>query len=286
MIPSHPLRAYNYILNKSSLHLFFQKYIQRSYPRFIFENLRNKLRNLKRGKPTDFFLSVLIETCSICNRKCWYCPNTKFKRPTKLMPEELFYKIIDDLAKVNYSGVVAPHFFNEPLADNRLPTFIRYIRKKLPKSRIILYTNGDLLTIEKFKELIKDGVNIFEVTEHDEKPSEIILKLFSFLKKNPSFKKYLNYRKNLYLENRAGLIDIKQKQKPRCTSSLYNITINYEGKMVLCCQDYFGEVVLGDVKKENLIQIWNKPFYKKIRENNKKGIFNLELCKKCISCNN
>ena len=62
-------------------------------------------------------------------------------------------------------------FIRKPGDDKRLPEFVKYIRTKLPKSSIRVYTNGDFLTIEKYLKLKYAGVDIFEITQHSETPS-------------------------------------------------------------------------------------------------------------------
>src|SRR6185369_4543838 len=93
--------------------------------------------------------NVFIETTSICNLRCPYCPNSTVGRDQEFMEEATFYRIIDSLKEYdgNYTGLIAPHFYGEPLIDNRLETFVSYIRKVHPHSNIIIYTNGELLSI-------------------------------------------------------------------------------------------------------------------------------------------
>ena len=50
----------------------------------------------------------------------------------ELMDEKLYYKIIDELAELNYRGRVSPYLMNESLLDSRLEKFITYTREKLP----------------------------------------------------------------------------------------------------------------------------------------------------------
>ena len=52
---------------------------------------------------------VLIETRSKCNGTCAFCPASALtdERSDELMSLEVFNKIIDDLAKINYSNRVS-----------------------------------------------------------------------------------------------------------------------------------------------------------------------------------
>ena len=70
--------------------------------------------------------------------------------------EDLFLKIIDELSEIGFSGEIHPHLYNEPLLDERLGRFVKYIKKKLPESEVIVFSNGIYLTIEKM-----EGVCLF-----------------------------------------------------------------------------------------------------------------------------
>lgn len=245
----------------------------------------NKILNYKNCKISNFFNIVEIETITKCNRKCTYCPNYNYDRGNHLMDEKLFKKIIDDLSEIKYKGRIRPHFYGESLLDKRLPYLMEYTRKKLPHSRIEIFTNGDLLTTDLFNKLINAGVNYFKITQHGELMSKKISELFGYIKKNPNFKKkigYENFNSGTILVNRGGLISYKNTKKfKRCKRQLFSVVIDYRGNLILCCNDYLSSVIFGNLKKENLIYIWNKPSYKKIRENIKKGKLELDICKKC-----
>ena len=53
-----------------------------------------------------FVDQVEIENHNFCNRICWFCPNSYIDRRSRLrlMTEELFTKILSDLAEIDYDG--------------------------------------------------------------------------------------------------------------------------------------------------------------------------------------
>lgn len=74
--------------------------------------------------------SIEIETINRCNNDCSFCPvnrNDDIRTP-KIMKEELFYKIIDDLCNIKYTGVISLFSNNEPLLDTRLLKFLKYAK--------------------------------------------------------------------------------------------------------------------------------------------------------------
>lgn len=102
------------------------------------------------------FSSVELEVINRCNGECPFCPVNRHEDPRKLkkMDTELFEKIINELSELDYSGRLALHSNNEPFLDARIIDFARYAHEKLPHAFIYMFTNGTLLTLEKFLAII------------------------------------------------------------------------------------------------------------------------------------
>lgn len=228
------------------------------------------------------FKYVELETTSVCNRKCQYCPNSKYSRGNHLMKESLYKRIIDQLSEINFTGAIFIAFYSEPLLDKRLPRLMKYTRKKLPYCMIKIFTNGDYLTKNLFRKLIGAGVNEFLVTRH----GSPLTKDLKYLVKHPFSRDKIYYRISLplrYRYNRGGLVKIPYGKKiEKCLRPSENLTIDYAGNVVLCCNDYFSTVKFGNLKRSHIIDIWKKKNYKVIRKETKRGIFNLPVCQKCM----
>jgi len=82
------------------------------------------------------------------------------------------------------------------------------------------------------------------------------------------------------LRSRGGLIEIKGKKKTRCDLTL--LVVDYKGDVLLCCDDYFGKYSFGNVNDKNIMDIWNSKNFKSMRKKLRKGIFELDICKKCV----
>jgi len=100
--------------------------------------------------------AIEIETINKCNSTCSFCPVNRFAdtRPLARMPEELFRKIIDDLASHRYSGLLALYSNNEPFLDKRIFDFAAYARRVLPQATISIFTNGSALDIAKVERIL------------------------------------------------------------------------------------------------------------------------------------
>lgn len=223
---------------------------------------------------------VEIETTTLCTRKCGYCPNSFMTRPPGLMAEETFYKVIDDLKSMGFKGRLSPHFYGEPLSDARLEKFIRYTKKSLPQCTVKLFTNGDLLTFERFESLRDSGVDIVRISNHDRILNETVSRLKA---RYPQMIEVIDYYSDYIssktlIFNRGGLLDTGKKMSRTCHFVNF-VTIDYRGNMVLCCNDYTSSVVLGNVHKETVKTIWNRHSFRRACIMN--GLWLYPICKKC-----
>lgn len=95
---------------------------------------------------------------------------------------------------------------------------------------------------------------------------------------------------NVKLDNKDKdmLIKLKEeesvvKQHPKCCPEVYDkLSINWDGSVSACCGDYDDKMIIGNVKDNTLLEIWNSSemnkYRKIISENNYDA---LELCKTC-----
>jgi len=230
---------------------------------------------------------IQIETLTACNRRCHYCPNSKFDRGllknSKRLKTELFKKIINELAiPRSWGGDIQPHFYGEPLMDDRMTGLVNYTKKKLPTCSISIFTNGDFLTLNLYKELVNVGVSRFVITKHSAQEASNIKKILRFRRLHGNDNIVMQYRKLDVISNRGGLVKVKNPVKlNRCTWVPSTVIIDYDGNVLPCCDDYLGTVKLGNIKNEQLMDIWRKPYYKKLRKDLRRGNFTLDLCKKC-----
>ena len=256
------------------------------YRNIVYENgykIYSEIANSIKYKDKYFFHSVSLEISTYCNRKCHYCPNKDYETPKNFMSWDIFKSAIAQLKDIKYTGIFQYHLFNEPLFDERLTDFVRYTSTHLPKVTRVLISNGDLLNIEKAKELSEAGIDKFVVTVHDSNPERNLERLKpvkEFLKE----KMRLQTSNELYLTNRGGLIDIedeKRKADYKKCPYIRTLTIGYNGDVILCCHDYFRKYVMGNVMEKSILEIWNS--YHNLRKqllkyNNPE----LPICKICL----
>ncbi len=199
------------------------------------------------------------------------------------MEPDLFRKVIDELSGLKWVGQIHPDFYNEPLLDQRLEGFIEYARAKLPGCVISIATNGDFLTIERYDKLVRAGVRSFAVSLHQKEELATIAELKKYRQEHGNEGVQLIYNSLEYIGSRGGLIKLDgEAGRPKnCMFPLSLIYINCNGDVIFCCEDYLNTVKLGNIKNERLLDIWNKPYYRKLRNDLRKGVFKEAVCQAC-----
>ena len=216
------------------------------------------------------------------------------------MPESLFRKIVHDLSDFNYKGrlVFAP--FGEPLLDDRLPSFVDHLKKNLRKCTVIILTNGDLLTVDRFKRLDNAGVDHFTISDHFDIHNdqyviaEPIAAIETFLVLNETDREKMTFLDNNYerirkldrFHDRCGLVPLddsvsQENLYKTCEFPESFTTISYEGDVLVCCRQWTNGPMFGNVGKEHVRDIWRKRNFRRIRKDLRKGVFELELCRNC-----
>ena len=93
-----------------------------------------------------------------------------------------------------------------------------------------------------------------------------------------------------HLDNRsgedatAGIRPIGQvlERKRDCDLFLKQAYIVENGYMVICCHDWRQSVVVGNVTKTSIAEIWNSDLFKKLIYEYFAGTFdNIEICRDC-----
>lgn len=238
------------------------------------------------------FREVFIETINRCNGKCSFCNVNRASdnRAFHLMDENVFRSICEQLGDMNYSGVLALYLSNEPLMDKRIAELCRIARKEVPLSPLYLCSNGSLLTIDKFVELMK-YLNFLNIDNYDDK-----------LKLNPHIKEIYDYitlnseyqnrvviqlrRENEVLRNLCGKSPNRKrfnfyKLSSSCILPFKQLNIHANGDVGICCSDTLCDVSIGNVSNNMLMDIWNGEKANSARTLIIKGRKYFSLCKYC-----
>ena len=264
---------------------------------------------------------VAIETTNRCNAKCKFCPNNSLARARRVIDDDLFKKIIEDCKEFPLPAI-EPFLQGEPFVDPKILDRLAYINEQLPNTALRLYSNGAALTPQKsdaLRELNVDKIYISLNTINKEKYEEIVglpfertmenvLALCSSSPKGPVAKTItlrITMVENTTPEEVQQFIDLCNKLGVRhMTSGLFNykgdicsslpipdfpcehidrLDILSNGQTTLCCMDQEGEYGWGDVINHSVLEIFNSPKARHVRQMHRAGK-RCELCP-CNQCN-
>lgn len=237
------------------------------------------------------FDHVEIETVNRCNGNCDFCPVSKKadSREYKEMSQELFERIIQQLARLNYSGRLALFSNNEPFLDEHILERHKYAREKLPNARMHLFTNGTLLTIDKFIEIMKylDEL-IIDNYQQELKLIKPCKEIEVYCEEHPELKKKVTIvlrKPHEILSSRGGVAPNRKElisyAEAKCVLPFKQMIIRPDGKVSLCCNDPLGKVTLGDLAKDSILDVWNNDRFKMVRKCLSEGRAKWKQCEFC-----
>lgn len=250
------------------------------------------IRGVVSQEAFPLFQEIQIETINKCNSTCSFCPVNRNidPRPYKRMEKELFHGIIKQLQNIDYSNAISLFSNNEPLLDTRIIEFCQFARQYLPDAFLYLYTNGSLLTVGKFVELMK-YLDWLVIDNYNDQLilNEPVRKIHEYCQKNREYENKVRIsirRLNEVLNTRAGQAKnrrFKFSIKSSCVLPFAQIVVRPDGKVSLCCNDALGEMTLGDLAKDSLLNVWHSEEFTRIRRLIIEGRDKLPLCRQCDS---
>ena len=164
---------------------------------------------------------VYLQTMTACNGHCGYCPfdDVYEGKPVERMSIVKHNSIIDWLRGVGYKGRIGYLLHYEPTMDSRLPKLAAYAKKQLPYSMIEANTNG----------IIKD----FDFTSFD------VVGVSPAKGLTDATSRAGNCRPVKQNEGRRRLAEVP------CIVPMATMPIAANGNVLLCCQDWRHEAVVG-----------------------------------------
>lgn len=259
-------------------------------------------KNIERKRPSidDVFLVdgvplfswVELNVNELCNRKCVFCPRSEdYPNQNLHMEVSLAELIAKQLSNLNFQGTVNISGTGESLLTKHLPSIIRPFGKY--DIRVEVVTNGDKIKPKIINDLFSAGLTQIVVSMYDG-PEQIdhFKKLF----------KDCGVSKNLYTlrdrwydedqdygliyTNRAGSMGetISESVDRSCYYPHYALYIDWNGDVLLCCQDMYNRtIIFGNVKDTPIIDIWKDEKFNEFRKKLKNSDRSLEPCSGCTA---
>ncbi len=246
-----------------------------------------------------------IETSTICNWKCNYCPASFYKRNPQKIEMDLYKYILDKAYEFKKIKTVSIQSYNEPSIDDCFFDYVKEIKQR--GFKLVLYTNGSNLSNNKIKLL-----NELQVVERIVFNLPAVDKnLFIKMTNNGNVQRTLNairssidygfevivsvQGKSCYKDSqvekikllfpeakiepfvsldRAGTlkneyfqnISIRKDYLTGCITFNNTAHIAINGDMYICCNDYFKKYVYANIKDNNFKDIFSSNNYIELRK--------------------
>lgn len=250
----------------------------------------------KEGYPLPSIIE--ISESGTCNRKCSFCPRSdpSWIDIKEFISDELIDKLCKELSAFNFHGLIIISGFVEPLLDKNIYNIIKKLRTNLPKCKIEITTNGDVLSVERIKKLFNSGLTSFYISVYDGPDDE--KKFIKMCKEakipEGSYKiraRYLPESQDfgITLSNRGGMMgnaefaipSLKEPIKEPCYYPSYNFFMDYNGDVLVCSHDWGKKQIVGNFKNEGLIDIWLGEKFMNARKKLSSSNRNMSPCDKC-----
>ncbi|HVT48278.1 MAG TPA: radical SAM/SPASM domain-containing protein [Vicinamibacterales bacterium] len=296
------------------------RHVRRAAERLLTANARPVRRLLAatgRDRAPRLPDIVQIESTNLCNAKCVFCPRDEMHRRQGVMDFDLFRKIVDECAALGITHV-RMHNYGEAFLDRQLVEKVRYA-KSHGIAEVGMISNGSLITEDIARAMIEAGLDainisvdaagkeVFERTrvhldydtvignirtlarlrqEMGRKRPRLIL---SFVRQHDSaderafIEEWSRVADKVHitdLHNWAGTLNATSDVNYPCYRLWLTFTVLWDGRVSLCCADFDGRNVLGDLRTQTIAQIWNSPAYRAVRRQHLQS-GGPEICRSC-----
>lgn len=201
---------------------------------------------------------VEVEINTRCNRHCSYCPVSIIPPPPgpRFLEDAIFERLVRELETISFDGRLSYHLYNEPLLRQDLERLIEIAAVRLPSAHQVLFTNGDLLTEDRYQSLCRAGIGEFLVTRHDGDGDEFPQRPLQNVIIPPQ----------LDITNRGGTMSQTAHAFPMsCYAPTEMLIVTATGDVLLCYEDARRQNVMGNILNESLLDIWTSERFVRMR---------------------
>lgn len=266
---------------------------------------------------------ITLETTNICNAKCIPCPRESYTFKKEIMDWNLFTKIINDASNYDIELIEATGF-GDPLLDKLFFERCKYIKEKLPNTKIYITSTCNSMTdniidkVIEYVDMLKislygttketyekvHGINYEKSIENinnllkKRKSKPYIIGSYLMLEENKEEKdEWIKLWEDKFNEliiwmphNWAGLKNYREIDSKAITSCGRPLSgppyIHVDGTVSICCWDINKKLVIGNLKTQDFQQIYKSAKYGNILLRHTFEDFENILCGKCCQINN
>jgi len=260
---------------------------------------------------------VQIESTNLCNAKCVFCPRDEMHRRQGVMDMDLFRKVVDECVQLGITHVRV-HNYGEPFLDKQLVEKVRYAKER-GIAEVGMISNGSLITEDIAQGMIDAGLDainisvdasgkeVFESTRLNLNYDDVIANIeslvrlrkaagkvrpkliLSFVRQDNSAdeQQFIDHWRKIAdkihitdLHNWAGTLNATSDVNYPCYRMWQTFTVLWDGRVSLCCADFDGRHILGDLRTSSIADIWNGPAYLSVRRQHLES-GGPEICRSC-----
>jgi sulfatase maturation enzyme AslB (radical SAM superfamily) len=293
---------------------------RKSVERLLLANakpIRSLMLRTGRDKAPRWPDIVQIESTNLCNAKCVFCPRDEMHRRQGVMDFDLYRKVVDECVALGITHVRV-HNYGEPFLDKQLVEKVRYAKSK-GIAEVGMISNGSLITEDLARGMIDAGLDainisvdasgkeVFEATRLHLKYDDVIQNvrtlarlrnesgrthpklILSFVRQNNSaeeanfIKEWSQVADKIHitdLHNWAGTLNAKSDVQFPCYRLWLTFTVLWDGRVSMCCADFDGRHVFGDLTSQTIAEVWNSPLYMAARRQHLES-GGPEICRSC-----
>jgi MoaA/NifB/PqqE/SkfB family radical SAM enzyme len=223
-------------------------------------------------------------------------------RTQGVMSRELFRKIVDECAALGITHV-RMHNYGEAFLDRYLTEKVRYAKEK-GIQEVGIISNGSLITEKVARGMVEAGLDainisidaggkeVFDATRIGLNYDKVIANverlvriraelgrrrpklILSFVRQNNSadeqafiehWRKVADKIHITELHNWGGTLNRDSDVNYPCYRPWLTFTVLWDGRVSLCCADFDGKTVLGDLNAQTIADVWNGDAYRAVR---------------------
>ncbi len=251
-------------------------------------------------------LTANFEFTNHCNLRCTFCPtgNGSLRRPRGFLDERVLERALRGAGRLEYALLFQ---WGEPLLHPRFESLARRIRRR--RVRTMLTTNGTLLDERRVDGLRRAGVERVTVSVDGDAGTHAAVRGVPLARTEAGLARLLAARARggpavevsmvVAPETEAaaagfrraweGRVDRVQqipllthgRRRTRCREPWRgDLVVLQDGRVTVCCVDHEGELALGDVRRDRLVDLYNGPAMQALRRRHACGDLPA-LCARC-----
>lgn len=265
---------------------------------------------------------IRVETSTRCNYNCTICPRDSFERNKEVMSNDLFFKVLEHtlVANTNFE-IITFSGFGEFSLDPGWKDKVQYAKERFKKvivlSNLSVFKTEDIPFLQKYVDTIKvslygsrpeffdaihrpnssksmqRAIRNMELLTEQKKP-EIILNCVVTSENEANLDEWRSvwesrvdhmeiWKPHNWVDAKTYRSPCEHPRKKTCgRPETGPVQIQVDGTVNMCCFDYNGHLLIGDLKQNTITEIYESRELLRIQDLHSRGQADqLDLCRVC-----